>query len=179
MKYFSDNNKHCCKQWYDNIGFISTSKCNATHSTSNSVTTTVIRPGCCCSSTTTAATANTTAATEWWYPDSAANCHTKWRNSANSSKTFRFLPQNIYSEVHKFIFSWLLSAAPLIWIWKSSELYIVSSSTYTLVHRCGTGGSMRACHAAGPGSIPGRDKFPGWGFFVVFFLTCKTNVRKL
>ena len=32
------------------------------------------------------------------------------------------------------------------------------------VHRCRTGGSMRACHAAGPGSIPGRDKFPGWGF---------------
>ena len=23
------------------------------------------------------------------------------------------------------------------------------------------GGSMCACHAAGPGSIPGRDKFPG------------------
>ena len=31
-----------------------------------------------------------------------------------------------------------------------------------VVHR------MRACHAAGPGSIPGRDKFPGWGFFGVF-----------
>ena len=30
-----------------------------------------------------------------------------------------------------------------------------------IVHRCGTGGSMRACQAAGPGSIPGRDKFPG------------------
>ena len=29
----------------------------------------------------------------------------------------------------------------------------------------GTGSSMRACHAAGPGSIPGRDKFPGWSFF--------------
>ena len=29
------------------------------------------------------------------------------------------------------------------------------------VHRCGPGGSMRACHAAGPGSIPGREKFPG------------------
>ena len=29
------------------------------------------------------------------------------------------------------------------------------------VHRCGASGSMRACHAAGPGSIPGRDKFPG------------------
>ena len=33
------------------------------------------------------------------------------------------------------------------------------------VHRCGASGSTRACHAAGPGSIPGRDKFPGWGFF--------------
>ena len=31
----------------------------------------------------------------------------------------------------------------------------------TLVHRCGPGGSMRACHAAGPGSNPGRNKFPG------------------
>ena len=38
----------------------------------------------------------------------------------------------------------------------------------TCVHRCGTGVSMRACHAAGPGSIPGRDKFPGWGFFGAF-----------
>ena len=27
---------------------------------------------------------------------------------------------------------------------------------------------MRACHAAGPGSIPGRDRFPEWGFFGVF-----------
>ena len=36
------------------------------------------------------------------------------------------------------------------------------------VHRCGPGGSMRACHAACPGSIPGRYKFPGWGFFGVF-----------
>ena len=31
----------------------------------------------------------------------------------------------------------------------------------TTVHRCGARGSMRACHAAGPGSIPGRDRFPG------------------
>ena len=36
------------------------------------------------------------------------------------------------------------------------------------VHRCGKSDSIRACHAAGPGSIPGRDKFPGWGFFGVF-----------
>ena len=34
-----------------------------------------------------------------------------------------------------------------------------------IVHRCGASGSMRACHAAGPGSIPGRERFPGWGFF--------------
>ena len=36
------------------------------------------------------------------------------------------------------------------------------------VHRCGASGSMRACHAASPSSIPGRDRFPGWGFFGVF-----------
>ena len=29
------------------------------------------------------------------------------------------------------------------------------------VHRCGASGSMRACHTAGLGSIPGQDKFPG------------------
>ena len=34
-----------------------------------------------------------------------------------------------------------------------------------MVHRCGASGSMRAGHAAGPGSIPGPDRFPGWGFF--------------
>ena len=36
------------------------------------------------------------------------------------------------------------------------------------LHRCGASGSVRACPAAGPGSIPGRDKFPGWGFFGIF-----------
>ena len=33
------------------------------------------------------------------------------------------------------------------------------------IHRYGASGSMHACHAAGPGSISGWDKFPGWGFF--------------
>ena len=47
-----------------------------------------------------------------------------------------------------------------------------------VVHRCGPGGIMLTCHAAGPGSIPGRDKFPGWVFSGVF-LTCQTNVGKL
>ena len=36
-----------------------------------------------------------------------------------------------------------------------------------VVHRCEPGVSMLACHAAGPSSILGRDKFPGWGFFGV------------
>ena len=31
----------------------------------------------------------------------------------------------------------------------------------TFVHCCGQGGRMRACHRAGPGSIPGRDGFSG------------------
>ena len=59
------------------------------------------------------------------------------------------------------------------------ELYQPSSYfTNKLVHRCGAGGSMRVCHASGPGSIPGRNKFPGWGFFRVF-LTYKTNITEL
>ena len=32
---------------------------------------------------------------------------------------------------------------------------------YYYVHRCGTGGSMHDCHAAGLDSIPDRDKFSG------------------
>ena len=49
---------------------------------------------------------------------------------------------------------------------------------YAWVHRCGTSGSMRACHAAGPGSIPvGTSLLVE--IFSGFFLTCKTNVRKL
>ena len=47
---------------------------------------------------------------------------------------------------------------------KTKYIYFLRCS----VHRCGSGGSMRACHAAGPGSISGRDKFPGWGFFGIF-----------
>ena len=34
--------------------------------------------------------------------------------------------------------------------------------------RCGPGGRMRTCHAAGSASIPGRNMLPGWGFFGVF-----------
>ena len=45
---------------------------------------------------------------------------------------------------------------------------ITISSPKWNIHRCRLGGSMRACHAAGPGSISGRDKFPGWVFFGVF-----------
>ena len=41
------------------------------------------------------------------------------------------------------------------------------------VHRCGPGNSMRACDAAGPGSIPGRDKLPGWGFYRGFSPTVR------
>ena len=47
------------------------------------------------------------------------------------------------------------------------KVYIYMFYPY-IVHRCGASGSMRACQAAGPGSIPGRDKFPGWGIFGVF-----------
>ena len=45
-----------------------------------------------------------------------------------------------------------------------TSLKLVIYSLSQTVHRCGLGGSMRACHAAGPGSFPGRGKFPGWFF---------------
>ena len=32
---------------------------------------------------------------------------------------------------------------------------------FILVHCCGVGGSIRACHAADQGSIPCQDRFPG------------------
>ena len=63
--------------------------------------------------------------------------------------------------------STLLMISP--WLWSDTPVH--------WVHRCGPGGSMRACHAAGPGSIPGLYKFPGWGFSG-FFLTYETNVGK-
>ena len=47
-------------------------------------------------------------------------------------------------------------------------IHLASRPWFYTVHRCGTGDSMRACHAAGPGLISGRDRFPGWGFFRVF-----------
>ena len=44
------------------------------------------------------------------------------------------------------------------------RIFAIHSINFTFiiqeVHRCGESGSMRACHAAGPGSIPGRDRFP-------------------
>ena len=55
-------------------------------------------------------------------------------------------------------FSWITSFK------KSKYVRLPRFSEYFKVHRCGPGGSMRACHAVGPGSIPGRDRFPGWGF---------------
>ena len=64
-----------------------------------------------------------------------------------------------------------------MWLFGRTLLWHVFHLVW-IVHRCGPGGSMRACHAAGPGSIPGRDKFPGWGFFGVF-PHCKTNIGKL
>ena len=52
-----------------------------------------------------------------------------------------------------------------VWDMMKRELTLspepTTTSTEMQVHRCEASDSMRACHAAGPGSIPGRDKFPG------------------
>ena len=42
------------------------------------------------------------------------------------------------------------------------QFYLIS---FRVVHGCEASGSMQACHAASPGSIPSRDKFPRWDFF--------------
>ena len=52
--------------------------------------------------------------------------------------------------------------------YKQFHYNIYIDNTLIRIHRCGPAGSMRSCHVAGPGSIPGRDKFPRWGFFGVF-----------
>ena len=77
---------------------------------------------------------------------------------------------------------WIIFAPPTFYKSLSFHLFILFTQftifsnfllhSKTGVHRCGLGGSMRACHTAGPGSILGRDKFPGWGFFR-FFLTVR------
>ena len=36
-----------------------------------------------------------------------------------------------------------------------------TGNMYLIVYRCGAWDSICACHAAGPGSIPGQDMFPG------------------
>ena len=41
------------------------------------------------------------------------------------------------------------------------EQNILMMIMMSIVQCCGTSGSMHACHATGPGSIPSRDKFPG------------------
>ena len=45
------------------------------------------------------------------------------------------------------------------------KFWRIIARSIEIVHCCGSGDSMRACHATGPGSIPGRDKFSGWTFF--------------
>ena len=42
-----------------------------------------------------------------------------------------------------------------------NDQWRMSRERMSSVHRCGASGSMRACQAVGPGSIPGRDKLPG------------------
>ena len=55
---------------------------------------------------------------------------------------------------------------------QSRPFHVISLVISFFVHRCGASGSMRACHAAGPGSITGRDRFPG------FFRGFSSPVRK-
>ena len=55
----------------------------------------------------------------------------------------------------------ILSSRLLTKILKVNPYKTIILPVVLYVHRCGTGDGMRAYHAAGPGSIHGRDKFPG------------------
>ena len=55
-----------------------------------------------------------------------------------------------------------MNKGDVLQIWRlAANMFNKRTADKGLVHRFGPGGSMLACHAAGPGSIPGRDKFPG------------------
>ena len=95
----------------------------------------------------------------------------------NPCSEFRWSPEGPVSQIHSLhllvgapgIFPDLLRFVQMLkreWVRKATGIYRTYSSQ--VVHRCGPGGRMRARHAAGPGSIPGRDKFPAWGFFLGF-----------
>ena len=73
-------------------------------------------------------------------------------------------PQN-NDEVFSLGLPWIFQITHATGSEKHSSLFTFRP---TIVHRCGTSGSMRACHTAGPGSNPGWDKFSGWRFFEVF-----------
>ena len=56
------------------------------------------------------------------------------------------------------------------WRWYSAieTCRVIINEKVGLVHHYGAGGSMHTCHATGPASIPGQNKFPGRGFFLSF-----------
>ena len=72
-------------------------------------------------------------------------------------------PLNFKSPTATDVFYW--NPNDPVQVYEGSQYILFLRQMLIMVHRCGASGSMRVCHAAGPGSIPGRDRFPGWGFF--------------
>ena len=97
-----------------------------------------------------------------------------WNCWVNWDQRTEFIKIHLLSSLHIFQSSNLLISVIIIIITIIIIIIIIIITIHILLtYGCGTGGSMRACHAAGKGSIPGRDKFPGWGFFSGFFLTVR------
>ena len=78
-------------------------------------------------------------------------------------------------KIEKFFLGRVLKIKKLeLWHWRISLGYAWPKGLSALNHlQDASPGSwpalMCSCDAAGPGSIPGRDKFPGWGFFFGVF----------
>ena len=87
---------------------------------------------------------------------------------SRASFSRQFLPSQWPSQ---FLFLFLISSSiilPSPTLSITIAFSILSAHFTRSVHRCGPGGSMRACHVAGPGSIPGRYRFLSEVFFRVF-----------
>ena len=91
-----------------------------------------------------------------WFQSQAADFYDTWFKSWPNGMTNISFP-----ELNMFKNSSILAVCVTIHLSIKLGFVCINPRETSFVHRCGPGSSMRACYAAGPGSIPGRDKFPG------------------
>ena len=66
----------------------------------------------------------------------------------------------LWTELQPWCLSFAVKDLPLGRTLMMMKMIIINNNNIIIVYRCGGGGSMRACHAAGLGSILDRERFP-------------------